>query len=110
MKRLILPASLLLCVSLSACKSIPLFAPQAPAPVTAAPLAKVELQTVEFTTGVSSVTVEKLAQKNNCSGGKGAGLLTAQGPVEIYRMRCDEGGAFMARCELRQCQPMAAGK
>jgi hypothetical protein len=28
------------------------------------------------------------------------------GPVEVYRMQCDDGKVFMARCELRQCRKM----
>ncbi|MDY7536734.1 DUF2846 domain-containing protein [Undibacterium sp. 5I1] len=64
------------------------------------------LQKVEFRPGSSSVTVEKLAKQNNCNGGQGAGLLTPPGPIEIYRMSCEGGGTFMARCELRQCQMM----
>jgi hypothetical protein len=61
---------------------------------------------VEFRVGVSSVTVEQLARQQACVGGVGAGLLTAPGPVEVYRMACDNGKIFMARCELRQCKPM----
>jgi hypothetical protein len=26
--------------------------------------------------------------------------------VEVYRMVCDSGKVFMARCELRQCKAM----
>lgn len=70
------------------------------------PGANSKVQTVEFRQGVSSVTVEKLAKKYGCAGGKGAGLITSQGPVEVYRMACDNGKAFMARCELRQCSAM----
>ncbi len=64
------------------------------------------IQTVEFNVGSSSVTVEKMARAAGCQGGKGAGLLTAQGPVEVYRMRCDSGKTFMAKCELHQCSAM----
>lgn len=63
----------------------------------------VRVETVEFRTGVSSTTVEKLAQNYGCVGGKGAGLITEQGPVEIYRMQCNDGKVFLAQCELRQC-------
>jgi hypothetical protein len=78
----------------------------APAVVaTASPAPAGNLQKVAFRSGTSSVTVERLAKQNNCTGGRGAGLLTAPGPVEMYRMDCDEGGSFTARCELRQCQP-----
>jgi hypothetical protein len=64
------------------------------------------IERVPFRTGVSSATVEKMARQQACSGGLGAGLVTAPGPVEVYRMRCDNGKVFMARCELRQCKKM----
>lgn len=63
----------------------------------------VRFETVEFRTGVSSATVEKLAQNYGCQAGKGAALITEQGPVEIYRMQCNNGKVFLAQCELRQC-------
>ena len=66
----------------------------------------VEIERVPFRTGVSSATVERLAKSASCSGGMGAGLITAPGPVEVYRMACDNGKVFLARCELRQCKPM----
>ena len=64
------------------------------------------IERVPFVLGVSSVTVERMALRATCTGGAGAGLLTPPGPVEVYRMACDDGKAFMARCELRQCKPM----
>lgn len=64
------------------------------------------LQKVEFHTGVSSATVERLAKRFGCTGGKGAGLIAGDGPIEIYRMRCDNGTTFTAQCEFRQCRPM----
>lgn len=64
------------------------------------------IEEVPFRTGVSSATVERMARQQACSGGLGAGLVTAPGPVEVYRMRCDNGKVFMARCELRQCRRM----
>jgi hypothetical protein len=64
------------------------------------------IQKIPFRTGVSSATVEKLARAQACSGGQGAGLITQAGPVEVYRMQCDNGKVFMARCELRQCRQM----
>jgi hypothetical protein len=82
--------------------------PPPPAPV--APVAVGEsapaVETVPFRTGVSSATVEKMAKQQGCTGGQGAGLITQPGPVEVYRMRCDSGKVFMARCELRQCRQM----
>lgn len=61
---------------------------------------------VEFRSGISSATVERLAKRFGCSGGAGAGLVTQKGPIEVYRMRCDNGTTFVAQCELRQCRPM----
>ncbi len=66
----------------------------------------VVVQTVEFRSGVSSATVERLAKHFGCTGTMGAGLVTDKGPIEVYRMKCDNGTTFMARCELRQCRPM----
>lgn len=67
---------------------------------------KVEVQKVPFRSGVSSATVERMAKQFGCTGSIGAGLLTEKGPVEVYRMQCDNGTTFMAQCELRQCSPM----
>jgi hypothetical protein len=84
--------------------------PAAPAaPVAAADTAPA-VETIPFRTGVSSATVEKMAKQQGCAGGQGAGLITEPGPVEVYRMRCEDGQmrgkVFMARCELRQCKQM----
>lgn len=65
------------------------------------------IERVAFRTGISSVTVEKMAAANGCKGGQGAGLMTPPGPVEVYRMVCDSRQVYMARCEFRQCKPMA---
>ena len=69
------------------------------------------IEKIPFVSGVSSVTVEKMAAAQSCRGGEGAALVTPTGPVEVYRMRCDNGRVFMARCELRQCKelPRAGG-
>ena len=64
------------------------------------------IERVPFRAGISSVTVENMAKQNGCTGGVGAGLMTAQGPVEVYRMLCENGQVYMARCELRQCKKM----
>ncbi|HEU4845602.1 MAG TPA: hypothetical protein VFT05_15150 [Burkholderiaceae bacterium] len=84
-----------------------------PAPRTVAadgtPLVRVdgvEIEKVPFQAGVSSATVERMAHQRDCVGGLGAGLVSAPGPVEIYRMACDNGKVFKARCELRQCRAM----
>ena len=66
------------------------------------------IETVPFRPGISSVTVEKMAEAQGCVGGQGAGLMTPQGPVEVYRMICDSRQVFMARCELRQCRQVSA--
>jgi len=110
MKRSLLSA-LALTLSLAGCSAF--HGRMAPAPVahaapapglTAADGAPIE--TVPFHLGVSSATVEKMARDQACTGGQGAGLITPPGPVEVYRMQCDNGKVFMARCELRQCRPM----
>jgi hypothetical protein len=64
------------------------------------------IEKLPFHLGVSSNTVEKMARQQACIGGQGAGLVTESGPVEVYRMQCDNGKVFMARCELRQCRKM----
>ena len=66
----------------------------------------VPIERVPFRAGISSVTVENMAKKQGCVGGQGAGLMTEPGPVEVYRMLCDNGKVFKARCELRQCRQM----
>jgi hypothetical protein len=103
---------------LSACSWLPWgrhdAAPQAvtrkPAPSTdaAPPMTAdgVEITKVPFRAGVSSATVEQLAKQRGCVGGLGAGLVTEPGPVEVYRMACDSGKVFMARCDLKQCKAM----
>lgn len=63
----------------------------------------VPIERVEFRSGVSSATVERLAKDAGCTGGIGAGLVSEPGPVEMYRMVCGDGRVFMARCEMRQC-------
>ena len=66
----------------------------------------VEIEKVAFRAGISSATVENLAKRQACRGGLGASLITERGPVEVYRMVCDNGTVFLAKCELRQCSPM----
>ncbi|MES2153438.1 MAG: hypothetical protein V4508_26975 [Pseudomonadota bacterium] len=81
-------------------------APAKPAPTQLVDADGVPIETIEFRAGVSTVTVEKLARQHDCTGGAGAGLVTEPGPVEVYRMICENGKVFKARCELRQCKPM----
>lgn len=66
----------------------------------------VEIEKVEFRPGVSSATVENLAKQRGCTGGLGAGLMSEPGPVEVYRMACENGKVFLAKCELRQCKAL----
>lgn len=85
--------------------------PAAMASVPARPAGPVDadgtsIQKLPFRLGVSSNTVEKLARQQACTGGQGAALVTEPGPVEVYRLQCDNGKVFMARCEMRQCRPM----
>ncbi len=103
MKRL---ALLVACASgLSACAMFK--TPMAPAPAPLVRAAPVEpIERIPFKAGISSVTVEKLGKQQGCASDEGAGLVTAPGPVEVYRMVCGSGKVFMARCELRQCKAM----
>ena len=77
-----------------------------PAPAQLVDANGVPIEAVPFVSGVSSVTVEKLAAAQSCRGGEGAARVTPAGPVEVYRMRCENGTTFMARCEMRQCKQM----
>jgi len=87
---------------------MPAWTPVAPA-APAAPTIDANGQPIEyipFRAGVSSATVENMAKKQGCVGGQGAGLTSPPGPVETYRMVCDNKRVFVARCELRQCTAM----
>ena len=129
MKRLLLPLLLLNVVMLSACSYLPFGKnkdQEAEAARRAAtvrqPVASelasdgskrvmvdgVEIEKVAFRAGVSSATVERMARKAGCdgNGGPGAGLVSEAGPVEVYRMVCGDGRAYLAKCELRQCKPL----
>ncbi len=96
MKRL----SVLLCcmLMLSACshrsKPMQAWTPAKPAPA---------VEADPFRAGVSSTTVERMAKAAGCVGGKGASLVTPQGPIEMYQMQCDNGSTYKARCDMRQC-------
>jgi hypothetical protein len=81
----------------------PAMQPQTVGNIAAAPI---EVEKVEFKLGPSSVTVERLAKQQGCDSELGAGLLTVNGPVEIYRVNCPDRSVFMATCEFRQCTPM----
>ncbi|QJE01024.1 hypothetical protein HH212_14115 [Massilia forsythiae] len=106
------PFAALLCAALLAgCSALHGRMPAPAAPLRSTPSGLADaggapIQKIPFRTGVSSATVETMARKQACSGGQGAGLITDPGPVEVYRMQCDDGKVFMARCELRQCRQM----
>lgn len=82
--------------------------PAAAAPSAAAAPASAEpqIQTIPFQAGVSSMTVEKLALQYGCSAKKGAARITEKGPVEVYRIACDDERTLLVKCELRQCKTM----
>lgn len=107
MKRLL---ALVALAALGGCAMFKSTAPAAPAPVeapqAAAPAGAVPIERVPHRVGVSSSTVENLARQYACTSPQGAGLLTEEGPIEVYRMQCADGKVFMARCELRQCRKM----
>lgn len=63
-----------------------------------------KIEKVPFELGVSSITVERMAKQNSCQSQKGAGLLYKKGPIEVYRVACEDGRELKARCELRQCE------
>ena len=112
-RALLLPAIWsLLGLSLAGCAGIHGRMPQRGAPVAAAHAHGLDagdgapIEKIPFRLGVSSATVERMAREQACSGGPGAGLITQAGPVEVYRMQCDNGKVFLARCELRQCRKM----
>lgn len=65
---------------------------------------KINIEKIPFEIGVSSNSVERLAKQNNCPSSKGAGLIYKKGPVEVYRVTCDDGRELKARCELRLCE------
>jgi hypothetical protein len=109
MKRLLVLVAIVLggCSAFnSRMEPVPVAARAQPAPAGLVDANGAPIERVPFRAGVSSATVERLAKEQACSGGPGAGLVTDPGPVEVYRMRCDNGKVFMARCELRQCRRM----
>jgi hypothetical protein len=85
---------------------MPMAAAPAPAVTSTATSASVRAGALPFRAGVSSVTVERMGRAQACPSSQGASLMTEPGPVEVYKMVCDSGRIYMARCELRQCRPM----
>jgi hypothetical protein len=61
---------------------------------------------VAFKLGVSSNTVEKMGKQRGCESKQGAGIISTNGPAEMYMMSCNDGSTYLAKCELRQCAPM----
>ncbi|MEW6020862.1 MAG: hypothetical protein AB1807_01860 [Pseudomonadota bacterium] len=111
MKRLLALTALVLAGGCTMFKSKPMPVAAAPVETAARPAGPVDaggvpIERVPYRVGVSSNTVEQLARQHACTGTGGAGLVTAEGPVEVYRMQCADGKVFMARCELRQCRKM----
>ena len=62
-----------------------------------------KIEKIPFELGVSSNTIERMAKQNSCQSQKGAGIIFKKGPIEVYRVSCEDGRELMARCELRQC-------
>jgi hypothetical protein len=91
-------------------RPVPVSAPVPAAPVALDPGLRgadgTLIESLPFRQGISSVTVERLGRQQACVSRQGAALVTPAGPVEVYRMVCESGRIFMARCELRQCKPM----
>lgn len=56
--------------------------------------------------GKHSYVVEKMAKANGCQGGTGAFLTTEAGSVEDYRVACDAGVVYVARCEYGLCNQL----
>ena len=106
--------SVALLSSLAGCAALPgMFGGEHPAAAAPLPLAAAapaaaepQIQTIPFLAGVSSMTVEKLALKYGCTASKGAARITDKGPVEVYRMACDDERILLVKCELRQCKAM----
>jgi hypothetical protein len=109
MKRLLLLVSCALALGACSMPSANMEPPPVMPPASAAQShgdGAAQVERIRFRPGVSSVTVERLAKQQACNSNEGAGLVTEPGPVEVYRMMCDNGKVFMARCELRQCRAM----
>ena len=53
--------------------------------------------------GKYSYEVEKMAKPTGCKGGSGAYLTTDAGPIEDYRIDCESGTVYLARCEYGKC-------
>jgi len=60
-------------------------------------------KTTEQKLGKYSYQIEKTAKADNCHGGSGAYLTTDAGPIESYRIDCEGGAVYLARCEYGIC-------
>lgn len=53
--------------------------------------------------GKYSYQIEQKAKTIGCRGGSGAYLTTEAGPIESYRIDCEGGATYLARCEYGNC-------
>jgi len=60
-------------------------------------------KTPEQKFGKSSYQIEQMAKSVGCRGGSGAYLTTEAGAIEGYRIDCEGGAAYLARCEYGRC-------
>jgi hypothetical protein len=60
-------------------------------------------KTADQKMGKHSYAVEKMAGAAGCNGGSGAYLTTESGPIEDYRIDCEDGATYLARCEYGTC-------
>lgn len=103
MNRAIFPSLIFITLVLSGCARMPLHPWNQTDTVAHTSNKRSAFQTPEFEIGTSSNSVERLAKEQSCHSDQGAGLLAQSGPVEMYRIKCDDGRSITARCELRQC-------
>ncbi len=83
---------------------------EAPKPPPAKPSAETQAaadekarRKAEFHLGRSSYVVTLMAKQVGCINDVGSAMTSPAGPIETYKMYCDNGQVFQAKCELRQC-------
>ena len=54
--------------------------------------------------GPSAIALEKMARHKGCEPVLGAELISQNGPVEVYEIKCVNGQVLGANCEYRQCK------
>lgn len=54
--------------------------------------------------GTQSYTLEKIAAQQGCKSEQGAELLRDDGPIERYKITCQNGKTVYAYCEYRECR------